>query len=336
MDFVLLALVGLLLWGITPRQDGQYLSKEQTGAVNGFFVLLVFLRHGAEGLRFGPMDCLFRILNAELDQLIVVPFLFYSGFGMMRSIAGKGPAYVRSLPRKRIGRIWLHFALIVGIFAILGLILQKNYGWKRILLSFTGWESIGNSNWYIFAMLYFYAATWLAFTLLPRRQGLAVTAVWLLSMGYIWMLRDTKGLWWYDTALVYPAGMTFGLFYDKIQTFFRKKVWISWAATAICGLAFALCFRYQDLLICRELMAVTFGLTIVCLTVGVRFGNPVLDFLGKYTFEIYILQRIPMILLDRWIANDYLHLALSFALTIPLAIGVHATFNRLDKRLFGK
>ena len=335
MDFVLLALAALGLWGIGARREGSYLSKEQTGAVNGFFVLLVFLRHAAEGFGFGPMDRVFRVLNRELDQLIVVPFLLYSGYGMARSIAAKGAAYVRSLPRKRICKIWLHFALIVGIYAILGLILGKNYGWKRILLSFTGWDSIGNSNWYIFAMLFFYAATWLSFTLFPRRKALAAVGVWALAIGYILALRGTKGLWWYDTALVYPMGLTYGLAQEKIDGFLQKNRLLPWLGAVSFGLMFLLCFRYQQRLLCREAMAVAFGLTIVFVTMSVPIGNPVLTFLGKYTFEIYILQRIPMILLERWIANDYLHLALSFALTIPLAMAVHAAFQRLDKRLFG-
>ncbi|MBQ9762684.1 MAG: acyltransferase family protein [Oscillospiraceae bacterium] len=334
MDFVLIAMVALLLWGMSLRRDGSCLSKEQTGAVNGFFVLVVFLRHGAEILTIGPLDRIFGQLNTELDQLLVVSFLFYSGYGMMRSIAAKGAGYVRGIPKNRVLRIWLHFALIVGLYAILGLILQKNYGWKRILMSFTGWDSIGNSNWYIFAMLYFYAATWLGFRLFPRRHILAVGAVTGLSVLYILLLQDVKGLWWYDTALVYPAGMIFGLFQDKILGFLQKKVWLPWVAMVVCGLLFWLCFRLQNLLLCRELMAVAFALTILCLTMVVRIGNPVLDFLGKYTFEIYILQRLPMNALGRWIENGYLLLGLSFALTIPLAMAVHALLKKLDQWLF--
>lgn len=45
MDFVLLAVLICGIWGLRLRKDGHHMSKEQTCAINGFFVLLVFLRH---------------------------------------------------------------------------------------------------------------------------------------------------------------------------------------------------------------------------------------------------------------------------------------------------
>ena len=56
-SFVIIFIGAVLLaalWGLRIRRDEAHLSKEQTCAVNGFFVLLVFLRHTVDYIPLGP------------------------------------------------------------------------------------------------------------------------------------------------------------------------------------------------------------------------------------------------------------------------------------------
>lgn len=336
MNIVLLAVLAAGIWGIGLRKDHGHLSKEQTGAVNGFFVLLVFLRHTVDYITLGPWDGIFEAVNTRLDQLIVVPFLFYSGYGIMCSILRKGQSYVSALPRDRLFKVWYHFALAVALYLILGLCMGKNYGVTRILLSFTGWDSIGNSNWYIFATLVMYLFTWLAFTVFRKDHRIAVAVLMALAVVYILLMRQFKGIWWYDTALVYPAGVLYGLYREKIEDFLHKKASLPWLALVLCGAVFLLCFKLQRGLVWREGMAVAFALTVLCATMVFKIGNPVLRFLGKYTFEIYILQRIPMILLQNLFNNQYVYLAVSFCLTLSLAVAFRKLLDRMDAWIYKK
>jgi membrane-bound acyltransferase YfiQ involved in biofilm formation len=336
MNIVLLAVLAVGIWGIGLRKDNAYLSKEQTGAINGFFVLLVFLRHTVDYITLGPWDGIFGAINAHLDQLIVVPFLFYSGYGIMCSIRRKGQNYVSALPRDRLFKVWYHFAVAVALYLVLALCIGKKYGAIRIALSFTGWDSIGNSNWYIFATICMYLFTWLSFTVFRKDHRLASAALMALSVGYILIMRQLKGIWWYDTALVYPAGVVYGLYREKIETLLQKKVFLPWLALAICGAAFLLCFKLQNGLVWREGMAVAFALTVLCATMVFKIGNPILVFLGKFTFEIYILQRIPMILLKDLFQNQYVYLAVSFCLTLLLAIAFRKLLDLTDALIYKK
>lgn len=334
MDIILLLVAVLGLWGARPRREGDHLSKDQTGAVNGLFVLLVFLRHAVDYIPMGDWDRIFRWVDVRLDQLIVAPFLFYSGYGIARSILAKGRDYVARLPWQRMFRVWYHFALAVGLYWLLSLWLGKGYDARRVLLSFTGWDSIGNSNWYIFATLYMYLATWLSFTVFPRKRHWAAALLTALAVVYILVLRQTKGLWWYDTALVYPAGIWYGLYRERLEAGLKKHAALPWLALAVCAGAFALSFRLQSGLYWRELMAVAFALLVMYATMVVQVGNRALSFLGGYTFEIYILQRLPMIALEGKLGDKYLYLALSFLLTLLLAMGARRGLERLDKWLY--
>lgn len=335
MDIVLLLVLVVGLAGLRPRKNGSPLSPEQTGAINGFFVLMVFLRHTVDYIDLGAGDQIFKLVNKRLDQLIVAPFLFYSGYGVCCSIQKKGKRYVNQLPKNRIFKVWLHFALAVVLYHGLALYLKKDYPASRIALSYTGWESIGNSNWYIFATLFMYVATWLSFSIFRKRHLLAAFALTAMALGYILLMpKAGKGLWWYDTALVYPAGVFYGLYGSRLEKSLRKI--LRPVAFVAMGGCFVACYLLRQELLWRELMAVTFALTIVFGTLMFKVGNPVLKFLGKYTFEIYILQRLPMILLKGRFSNQYVYLAVSFVATVLIAMAFKAMLDLLDRLLFRK
>lgn len=62
-----------------------YLSKENTTAINGIFVVLVLLCHFTQYVRFGSglVDQSFLFFKSHLGQLVVTTFLFFSGYGII-------------------------------------------------------------------------------------------------------------------------------------------------------------------------------------------------------------------------------------------------------------
>ena len=87
----LIVLMLLVVSGMQVAKKDQfftgYLSKEQTTAINGIFVLIVFLSHASTYVELGgPLDAAYSTLKGYLRQLIVASFLFYSGYGMLESI----------------------------------------------------------------------------------------------------------------------------------------------------------------------------------------------------------------------------------------------------------
>ena len=75
----------------------------------------------------GWSDALFLKAVWLFGQLIVVMFLFFSGYGVMTAVRNKGEAYVRAMPRHRILSVLLSFDIAVACFALVGLLLGKTY-----------------------------------------------------------------------------------------------------------------------------------------------------------------------------------------------------------------
>ena len=293
----------LSLYGISFIKSGfnqDYISKEQCNAIKGIFILFVFTRHIWPYLsKFGydfsaPGDSLFINIDRWMGQLLVVAFLFYSGFGVMESIKSKGEPYIDNMPRKRILNTLLNFDVAVFVFIVIDLILGINLKLNTTLLAFTGWTSIGNSNWYIFIILVCYFCTWIGFKL-----GKGWMAYFLLATAYIILFNTKSNPVWYNTIFSFAAGLFYSRFKSQIEPFVHQWYWIVLPA---CILVFFSVhtqnFAFYGLK--DNLTSILFALSIVVVSMKIKVGNKALIWCGTKLFPLYIYQRIPMIFLSKF------------------------------------
>ena len=83
--------------GAERDREPVYLLRHHTSMMNGVFIWLVFLRHFSQyHPELGGVDA-WLLEHDCLGQLIVAPFFFFSGWGMMCFLQKKGKGYVRQL-----------------------------------------------------------------------------------------------------------------------------------------------------------------------------------------------------------------------------------------------
>ena len=262
-----------------------YLSKEITTAVNGVFVILVFLRHFTQYVKFSdsPIDRLFLDFNTALGQLLVTTFLFYSGYGIICSIKAKGESYVNTIPRKRISSVWLHFAIAVGLFLITDVIIGKEYQLKTILLAFTGWSSIGNSNWYIFAVLFLYLFVFISYKICKKNMffGLVLTSAMILIWVFV-MMRMKRPSYTYNTLVCYPLGMLYALFKPQIEKIVMKNDIIYSTVLAAAFISMLLMYKHRNGgFIEHSIWSIIFIVLVLLVTMKVRLSNGFLNITDK-------------------------------------------------------
>lgn len=154
-----------------------HLKKNTTDAIKGIFIMVVFLNHISEYYNYVGAnlntwyDKVLFLIPKGFGQLMVVMFLFYSGYGVMESIKRKGMTYVDMMPKKRVLGTLINFDIAVCVFAITMVLLGKTLALESFLLSLTGWDSMGNSNWYIFAIVVCYALTYIGQKINPSMGG---------------------------------------------------------------------------------------------------------------------------------------------------------------------
>ncbi len=317
-----------------------YISPKSTKAVNGLFTMLIFLSHSVQYIDLdGALDTPYTTMKSHLGQMVVVTFLFYSGYGIMESIKKKGTDYVKSIPTKRFFKVLYHMAIAVTMFVVLNLVLGIKYDLKRILLAYTGWTSIGNSNWYIFAVLVLYVITFISFMVFRKNHYFAAVAVTVLSAAYVYILMvyDIDS-WYYDTVIMFAMGMWYSLLREKIERVVMKNdlIYLIVGGSAV-ALYYLFFLKRKGGIEWYTAWAIMFMALVVLFTMKMKIGNRILDWFGSHIFSVYILQRIPMIILKHFGLNEshkYAFIVVSFFATIVLAAVFDTVIARLDNMIY--
>lgn len=166
MDILLVIFCILMFWGLKPvKCNENFLSRDTTTAIKGIFAIVILFSHTRQylgptimesGMNLNQYNTIYNISLSLIGQLMVVMFLVYSGYGLVESYKNKKGTYVKGFLKKRVLKTLVHFDIAVILFLIVALILGHEYSAKEFLLSFIGWESIGNSNWFVFDIIILY------------------------------------------------------------------------------------------------------------------------------------------------------------------------------------
>lgn len=337
MLFFYLAIFASLFFGLRVKRAGFYddfLGRKQTDAVKGLFILMVLLSHSILEVQatgtypLATVDIIGYRIRTGFGQLVIVMFFFYSGYGVMEAIKGKGKEYIDSFPRHRVLTTLLNFDVAVLFFIGLNLLMGVRMDLNQIAWSFVAWKNVGNSNWYIFVILYCYLASWVSAKVFPRNSLRLVLMTFLLVLAGEALLSFVKHgeTRWYDTLLCYPVGMCFSLFKERFSAFVRRY----YLPSLVLVLAVFLFFHFQRWIpalrgLTYNAKSIAFCLLVVLVTMKVKVGNRLLYWAGASVFPIYIYQRLPMRALSHWAgeawvaANPYVFILLCGVITCIIA-----------------
>lgn len=344
MSAVVIVLIALMLVDAKIAPVGSfwedYSRPVRSNALKGIFVMAVFISHIRGYITIGDEDALAVSLSFFLGQLMVTPFLFFSGFGVMESIRKKGTDYVRRIPVHRAIKTWIHFAASVVLFWVLNWVLHIPMTLRDMLLSLVGWVSVGNSAWYVFTVFFLYLITAVSFLIFRKNELAGLICTTVLTFAYIFLMIPLRISMWYNTALCY----VFGMWYSFLRPWVEKVVMRSDAC--FCGCLLAAFYIFRKLMEFRtysswiyQLYAIFFMVLLIGISMKFRLDNPFLQFLGRHTFSIYILQRIPMRFLEArgiFIDDHVTMFILSFLTTCLLAIVFDCFLSWLDSRIFDR
>lgn len=337
MNIVLLFLVCLILYKAKLKNNKDYLSKEKTMIIKGIFIVIVFVSHiNGYALYNSNLDNLaIKIINI-IGQLMVAMFLFYSGYGIFKSIKLKGISYIDNIPKKRILNTFYNFWLAILLFILLNILLNINYPVDKIILSFIGWESIGNSNWYIFIILVMYFATWISFKIIKNNNYKSLILNTFLCLTFVSFMSFIKEPYWVDTCLCYIFGMWYCYYQNLIENILCNKK-LYYFSVSILVLFFTILYIiFGPNIYIDNIIAICFCLIIVLLTMKIELNSKALCWCGQNLFWLYILQRIPMILFSKIGLigyNKYIYFVVCLLFTIVSVLLINYIIEKLKKLL---
>lgn len=327
MLFFLILLIVLLFFSLEKNSSipMQGLSIKYTQAIKGFFVITIFFSHFCSYVHLEAWyDKPLQTYCTLLGQLMVAPFLFYSGFGIFESVKNKGYSYIRTFPKKRFLKTLLHFDFAVFLFLILDAIIGRPVSISEFLSSLIGWESIGNSNWFIFAILCVYAFSFIGLSLFKGNLKHALVFITAMSLAYITIVSQFKASYWINTILAFPLGGLFSLYKEKF-VFGASNKSIALKGTLLCILILSLTKSglIPKNFINSQIALLAFSVALIFFSQHFLLHSKILNWFGANVFGIYILQRLPMNFFSHLHLNQYsvhLFFIVSFVSTIILCV----------------
>lgn len=331
--YIVIVCVGLRF---RRHRTTEYLDMEHTQSVKGIFILLVFFSHFNLAVTFdSAMDLRYAKIVQFFGQTMVTMFMFYSGYGVMESVKKKGLNYINSIPQKRILGTMLRFDTAILIYVVVSAILGEFYSPTHYALAFLGWESVGSSHWYIFDIVLLYLLTYMAFRFTcwqsKERPTLAAIIVLIFTcIGILILVRYPwiKPVWWYDTILCYSMGLLYSLYKDRIENIINCSL-VSWAVSAVLAWLVFYFFKTHSnniWMVIGTNISFCFALTIT--TMRLLLHNKVLVWCGQHLFEIFILHRIPLLVLQHFAVDKY-NVYLFFVGCVVITAGLIIPFKKL-------
>lgn len=346
MNWFLLILLLVMFGSMEIAPKGQfhqdYISKEKIVSIKGIFTILIVFSHFVPYMSTNAAnDGSYLALRSHLSQAVVVMFWFYSGYGMMESIAKKGAEYVKGIPLKRFLPVFLRFAAIVLIYMFVQMCYGNTYGIKRIACALIGWDGFGNSNWYMFGTFVMYVCMYVAFAGIRKWSGRRAQYIYaailtLLVVGVVCCIRKTgRDAYWYNTLLIFPLGVWYSLLKKPIEKAVMKNdsTYLLILTLAVGVYIWSFGRRGSFGLKAYTLWVAMFAVVALLLTMKASFNSPLLKWFGDHLFGVYMLQRIPMILLSRagYIkAHPYSSLVIVFLTTMCLAVAFEYCAGKIE------
>ena len=325
----------LLILTIKKRTNEEILNKIDTVTINGICTVFIFLSHSTQywSLSSQFFDQLYKHVQNIHNQWVVAPFLAFSGYGVMISILNN-KSYLQSFPYKRILKTLINFDVAVLLYWVIGISIGNNFSAPTVALAFLGITSLGNSNWYIFAIIIMYLLSYVVSSFTKDREKTAL----LLFIGtalYIFLLKrfgfEER---FYSTIMCYPAGSAIALYKKDILRLFSKYKYATvFSLIVIIGVT----YKLRIYTIIMNISSIALILLIVWFLTFFTIDSNIFYFFGKHAFSIFILQRIPGILITVFFngfgINKYILICLDFASTIGMALVYDKFLELLDMTL---
>ncbi len=312
-----------------------FLSQRSTTIINGIFVLLIFCSHSTQYITMNGnvLDSAYSRFQSIHNQWVVTTFLAFSGYGVMLKLQSQGEEYIKKFPRNRLLKTLINFDIAVVLFLIVNLFFDNHYSKWEIAGSFIGITAIGNSNWYIFTILVMYVVSYLAAVFFKKKKNSVALFITVCSIGYV-VIAQIFGLpsRFVSTVTTYALGVWIAIYKSELELFFRKRKVISFVLIII---PIILTYKLRGNDYIMNVNSCFFVLLVILFMTQFEIRSNVLYFLGRHAFSIYILQRLPMIIISHYITptgiGNYVFVAACLLLTICMAVLFDMILEKIDK-----
>ena len=283
---------------IAPKgtYNENYLSLKNTNALRGMCALIVAMQHTC-AYQHDEWTAPFLYIGFLCTSI----FFFLSGYGLMYGVDNKR-RYLKNFLKKRLLTVLLPYLFANVIYLCIRQLLGLEISLTEFLKLYQKGEPYVSFSWFIISIMYFYVMFYVVFNIFTKN-----IAVFLMIPGSVLYMYLVKAIGfdyhWYTTAFCFSGGVIWYRYRDTLTTVARKQgvLKIVLMISITLALLFATFKNIYFYIAGSNITALCFQIVMMLLMQKIRIHNFVLEYLGKVSFEFYILHGIVI-----KIFNDYL------------------------------
>lgn len=319
-----------------------YLSPATTNCLKGIMALIIVAGHIRDNLIWLNDTFLGQLLTIS-GYLCVAVFFFFSGYGLMFQYRQRGQTYVDGFPKRRLLDIYAKYLLLIALYATAHILYGSIPTVPILVHSLLFGGTLVYAGWYLQAVLVLYLFFWLVVKFVPNKpmwHGAGFVLSLFAYCGLCWALGCS--LMWYQSILGFFLGLIVAYNKETIDAHLAKRhtdVWMLLLSLIICG-AFLVGSKLAVLgtliTVLSKTMAAPFFVMFAILSLRfIKIQNRVTTWLGKLSFEIYVIHGLFLNLLRKepLYINDGVYIVAVFACSMLTAIPLNKLFTLISNGL---
>lgn len=321
----------ILILNCKKQDNNKILEKNTTDAIKGFLVVYVAIHHYIQ-----------NIVNPQfLNTLNFVGFLCVSFFFLMSGYGLTLSYYkhknLKGFFKKRFLRLYFPFVIANILVAILNnIVIKSNYSIIDILFTSFTLRTIYSKIilWYVFVQILMYIFFYISFKLLKNKNS-KILCIIISTLVYIFIAKYLgQGAWRYNTCLCFSVGVIIATYKEQLKSILEKY------CIGIIGILFTIfiaswylvikgIYSYYITFIC----AIIFALLLVAITYKIDFQSKIYGYIGKISYEFYIIQLPVINMIIDLIGNNVLGIYLILLGTIVISIITNKIANYINSKI---
>lgn len=339
IDFISIALITVFLIVMMlfkSKRNDSLLDIESTQAMRGFWSIIVVLVHVPLIYQNKYQDMI-----GSFAYIGVTYFFLISAFGMHQSYLKKRNNFFDNFWFKRLTKLLVPWILVYLLTILVKLSFNLNIAVEDFI----------SLNKWVLQLIIFDFFYWIIFKLFKFKDFYKILIV--VSMVFIWAVieyfyHDYIHLAWSTESFGFIYGLVLSYNFDKIRKILEHKRIIIIITGIILSMVFGLTYiKFKDIyFIGGFVLKVILGfcLTSVVITLNdfLKFNNKVNQFMGKISYETYLVHGTIFIFFTNIFAKLNVNLAsglyilISLVSTILIAFLINVLSNYIVKKILKK
>lgn len=311
---VLLALILATL----KKTENRYFDRQTSTSLKGIAILFIVFGH------FFTICLDQQTFNLGAFWQGVILFIFIAGYGLYQKyqLNTAGQFFWKNRILKLYPALWITLVLFIALDYFL---INVKHSLPEIFFNFLGghvtdaFGSVNSPAWFVEFIMVLYFIFWVT-TKLPFIENikliiLFVLCVLLSAIIYMTPIRNYHGIWTFYT-IAFPAGVIFGKYHSVIVLFLKRNIQhqiILWIPVFVLLFIF---FRWDSwvplnkiIIMLRPLFFIIPVILLLMIWEKINYQSRFLEFLGKYSYEIFLLHYPFMVKYDFILFREPLYIS---------------------------